>query len=71
MLSGELQPRCSRSPSAAFGKGLRIMICEYFHFINVSNCLAAARIYYGALVTLVDRRYSTIAVTESPIFDAA
>ena len=49
MLSGELQPRCSRRPSAASAKGLRIMICECFHFINVSNCLAFARIYYGAL----------------------
>ena len=49
MLSGELQLRCSRSPSAAFDRGLRIMICECFNFINVSNCLATARIYCGAL----------------------
>ena len=49
VLSGELQPRCSRSPSAAFGKELRIMNCECFHLINVSNCLATAWIYYGAL----------------------
>ena len=48
-LSGELQPRCSRSPSAAFGNELRIMSCECFHLINVSNCLATAWIYYGAL----------------------
>ena len=49
VLSVELQPRCSRSLSAAFGKGLRIMIRQFFHFINVSNCLATARIYYSAL----------------------
>ena len=36
-------------PSDSFGKGLRIMICECFHFINVSNCLATARIFYAAL----------------------
>ena len=52
MLSGDLQPRCSRRPSAAFGKGLRIMICECFLFINVSNCLVTAYIYYGALCDL-------------------
>ena len=49
MLSRELQLRCSRSPSVAFDKDLRIMICECFNFINVSNCLATATIYFGAL----------------------
>ena len=44
VLSGELHLRYSRGPSAVFGKGLRIMICECFHFIIVSNCLATARI---------------------------
>ena len=44
VVMGGLRLRCSRGPSAVFGKGLRIMICECFHFVITFNCLATARI---------------------------